>query len=248
MRTISYSCISHVGYCRKKNQDNYLCNGQYRTDVNSKTDSVEKSESAVPCIFGVFDGLGGEAMGEIASFLAAGEALNIDLNREPAAELEQYCFRANRIICEYADEKACGSMGTTAAIVYFSEDTACLCNIGDSRIMQYRDGTLNQISKDHVLDGIFPGRKPPLTQNIGIPEQEMVIEPYIINFDVAAGDRILLCSDGLTDMVNMEEIREIIQKNSCDSAVKELLKTALERGGKDNITIIICFIEQERGI
>ena len=117
-----------------------------------------------------------------------------------------------------------------------------LCNIGDSKIFRFSDGKLEQISKDHVALMEF-AVKPPLTQNLGIPSTEFVIDPYLAQGKYNDGDIYLICSDGLTDMVTNREIADELANNPFSEALNNLLNKALENGGRDNITIILCKIE-----
>ena len=136
-------------------------------------------------------------------------------------------------------------MGTTAAFLKFSSRKIYLCNVGDSKIFQLTDGTLQQISHDHVAASVF-GKKPPLLQNLGIPESELIISPYVAAGEYHSGDTYLLCSDGLTDMLTMPEIEKLLREKTGASAAEQLLEQALERGGKDNITLILIHIEKNK--
>ena len=99
---------------------------------------------------------------------------------------------------------------------------------------------------DHVAVCPF-GKKPPLSQNLGIPPAEMLIDPYFARGIYRDGDYYLICSDGLTDMVSPESIQKILYASqNSEAASLEMLRTALFNGGKDNITFILCRIEKVR--
>ena len=106
-----------------------------------------------------------------------------------------------------------------------------------------------QISVDHTDQFLFtePGmakRKPRLTQHLGIEPEEMLIEPYRTEMSIQPGDLFLLCSDGLTDMVPEKEIKDMIDVGSEVVDIAEMLiNQAMNHGGKDNITILICAIK-----
>ena len=86
--------------------------------------------------------------------------------------------------------------------------------------------------------------KPSLTQHLGIDEEEFLVEPSIVRMELQAGDRYLLCSDGLTDMVSDEQIKQLLEgADSASSAVRKLIDTALDNGGRDNITVIVLTVE-----
>ena len=136
-------------------------------------------------------------------------------------------------------------MGTTAAMLLFSKKDITLCNIGDSKVFSFSEGELEQISKDHVVISAF-GTKPPLSQSLGIPPNELLIEPYLAQGRYKNGDIYLICSDGLTDMVMLDEIRGILVNYSIQEASSALVSKALENGGRDNITIILLGVKQKK--
>lgn len=245
---IHYSCLSHIGKVRSLNQDNFICDGHY---MHSDGTAIAfplcgTKTSRETSVFGIFDGMGGEECGEIASYIAAKCAASFPVGKNALADLSQFCHKANRDICGYAEDNGISSMGTTAAMLAFTGKHIVLCNIGDSKIFRLSDGILEQISKDHVAISAF-GVKPPLSQNLGIPPSELVIDPYLAQGPYNDGDVYLICSDGLTDMVSIAEITEVLISKPIGEAVTLLLDKALANGGKDNTTIILCRIERQSG-
>lgn len=245
---IIYSCVSHVGSVRSINQDNIICNGLYMetNDEHTKFPLCGVKSSKDPSVFGVFDGMGGEERGEIASYIAAKNAAALGIGKDAVADLSKFCNKTNTDICDYASENEVSAMGTTAAMLVFTDRGITLCNIGDSRIFRFCDGVLEQISTDHITTAAF-GVKPPLSQNLGIPPTEMIIEPYFVQGLYNDGDIYLICSDGLTDMVTTDDIAATLASKSIGEACTELLKKALANGGRDNTTIILCKIERASG-
>ncbi len=243
---ISYSCISHIGKIRSINQDNFICEGRYLADGKEdiRFPLYGNVTSASPVLFGIFDGMGGEECGEIASFIAAKTAASQTLTKNGVSDMSLFCKNANAAICDYTEKNRLSSMGTTAAMLLFNKKDIILCNIGDSKIIRFSGAEAQQISKDHVAVSAF-GTKPPLSQNLGIPEDEMTIEPYISKGAYKPGDKYLICSDGLTDMVFPEDIRNIVNSYNINDACKELLKNALQNGGKDNVTIMLFEIQKK---
>ncbi len=243
---IHYSCISNIGKIRNINQDNFICNGQYLSDETSLHFPISgKAYPNTPLLFGIFDGMGGEECGEVASLIAAKHASAPLKSEDPILALSEFCSAANKLICDYASAHEVASMGTTAAMLLFSEKCISLCNIGDSRIFLFSDGELNQLSVDHVTQAPF-GRKPPLSQNLGIPPEEMIIDPYLSSGKYRPGDKFLICSDGITDMLTNDEISSAISDKSVTEATAMLVDTALERGGKDNITAITLEVKKKK--
>ena len=271
---VYYSCCSHIGKRRSMNQDNFCCNGKYMRetagavkilDITDGTGedgvgdnmavSTAKADKQFPisgCVekdgthlFAVFDGMGGEERGEKAAQIAAECAAKFTVRTEPIEDLKRFCREANEEICRYAMENDIPSMGTTAAILLFTEQEIYLCNIGDSKVFRISGGETEQISIDDYVAVSF-GKKPALSQNLGIPAAEMLIEPHLAKGQYHDGDIYLLCSDGLTDMIEPHEIGRILRETEFEKAAGKLLDAALENGGTDNITIILCRVERKK--
>lgn len=248
-------CVSHKGRVCSNNEDNFYFHGEWMTATEEGTEGILtlRKKTNKPVCLAVFDGMGGESNGEEASHIAAETSatrmrdIETDLEKDEVEEfLKGHCLQANQRICEVAQEKGLSRMGSTAAMLYVWEKDIWMCNIGDSRVYQFTNGKLKQWSVDHT-DAAYlqaqniQGRKPRLTQHLGILPDEMLIEPFVDHKQVEHNDIYLLCSDGLTDMVTEEEIEEILRENADLTAyVQQLLDMALDRGGRDNITIIIC--------
>lgn len=246
---LNYACFTDAGTCRANNQDSFFCLGTFPECDAAPMQQVlcGQTEPGSSRLFGVFDGMGGEYNGEIASFLAAKRAASFEVCSEnPADDLLMLCRNANSDICQYAAENGIPSMGTTAAMLLFEKDRIYLCNIGDSKIFRCSKDGLEQISEDHLGIAAF-GRKPPLSQNLGIPEDEMMIEPYTTSGFYNPGDKYLICSDGLTDLVSSAKIRSILRAHPPQAAASALIEEALSNGGKDNVTVIVIEICRSRG-
>lgn len=246
---LDYVCASDIGCVRNINQDNYICDGRH-----APPDGVEKKAffaGSIPVkrstVVGVFDGVGGEERGEMASYLAAQTAANIRFGGMAVRALGKYCAEANAKICHYATAHEITAMSTTAAMLLFGRRRVTLCNVGDSRIYRYSEGELRQISKDHAVASAH-GKKPLLYQSLGIPPEQMIIEPYFSQGKLIFGDRYLICSDGLSDMVPVCEMEAAVLEKSICVAAERLLQRALENGGKDNVTLIIIEINRSNAI
>ena len=242
---IRYSCTSHVGKLRDMNQDNFICDGLFMDEENRtlKFPVSGTYDKDHPVIFGVFDGMGGAECGEVASLIAAGKAAQVTIEDDPLRPLLDLIRTANQDICEYVNSNDLKLMGTTAAMVIFTNEEAMICNVGDSKIFRFRGQELKQISEDHV--GIpHNGKKPPLSQCLGMPDGRTVI-PHIEREDLEEGTTYLICSDGLTDMVTIGEITDLIQTTDFSRLCMLLQEKALEHGGRDNITIVLCRVEKK---
>lgn len=243
---IQYYGVSHIGLCRKVNQDNLICEKIILPCRNNGTGEM-LSGIANPgreTVFGVFDGMGGEEKGEVAAYIAAEHMRTFSQWKKDGSDLIDFCRQANGEICQYTKQHGLTSMGTTAVLLKFDTKGIRLCNIGDSKAYVMSGQEFRQISQDHVwMPEIYP--KPPLSQNLGIPEDELLIEPYTDSLDYKDKDIYLLCSDGLSDMVNVQNMKEILTSRAGPDAVKTLLEEALNHGGKDNITFLLLYVMKE---
>lgn len=244
--SIEYALCCNKGKLRRKNQDNFFCEGDFLPVENNGFEGIKsgKITSDGKNVLAVFDGMGGEQMGEYASYIAASALKELTEGRITPDEmtLEEYCLEINRRICTFAKENGIRSMGTTGCLISFSEDHISLCNIGDSKIYYCYDNKMIQRSYDHVIK--MGSGKAPLTQFLGIPEEEFRIQPHKDAERYRTGDVYLICSDGLTDMVEPESIRSVlISGRSIEECVQTLLMMALEGGGRDNITILLCRVK-----
>ncbi|MBQ9674250.1 MAG: serine/threonine-protein phosphatase [Ruminococcus sp.] len=244
-RKIGYAFLCKKGKVRSKNQDNYWCMGDFLPQINEglqRTITGEIKLKETKGAFCVFDGMGGEAAGEVASSISATTFNNIyksvlDLDFQSIADM---CYIMNRNVCRFAQRHNIQCMGTTAAMLLFEQKSVYACNLGDSQIFLLRGNKLQKISVDHVALGtIF--KKPPLTQHLGIPKDEFKIDPYIVSFKIKKGDRFLICSDGLTDMLEQDDIEAFLfETHNIEDCVNDMMELVYARGAVDNTTIVLC--------
>lgn len=243
--------ISHGGKIRTKNEDNAYLEGYYRKDDTQFLWDymVEKKDSILAA---VFDGMGGESQGEVASHIAARNMY--DLKEKYFSQWAEFFNQnTNKEIISYANGR---SMGTTYVTVSVEDNVYYFSNLGDSRGYLFRQGMLEQMTKDHNMvqnllqNGILTeeqARKHPdrhsLYQFLGMKEEdeEIIPEPFIAEaVQAEKKDLILLCSDGLTEMVEEKMIQSILKKEvELGEKAKRLLDEALKNGGHDNVTIIL---------
>ena len=237
---VSGACKTTPGRIRTSNEDNVYLDGIWLEDGIQKGHS-QTSEGKPFHTFAVSDGMGGESFGEVASLLAV-KTLSACDGPDLADRFREYIETANRAICEETSRRLVSRMGAAIAILNLTEDRASVCNLGDCRVYQYDDRGLRQLSSDHRSD--MPGwGKGMLTQHLGIPEEEFVLEPHIIrNILIDRKTLFLLCSDGLTDMVREQTLEEQLRENAeeAPSAIAgKLLMAAAGQGGRDNITVLV---------
>lgn len=254
---IEYAYTCHIGKIRNNNEDNFWCCGDSLEAQNQGMSHIRSGymkQSEYP-LLAVFDGMGGESCGEMAAFLAAeacGEHFKTakdGIRNDPEEFLNEICESMNQAICDYGRTNKINGMGTTAALLAFAEDAVYSCNLGDSRIYKSDREKFYQISQDHVLGRSLFG-KAPLTQYLGMEEENLQLEPSISRQEIKIGDRFLLCSDGITDMLSDGEIADILSRDiPVAKTVEILVDRALKKGGRDNITVVLCEImEQPRNM
>ena len=245
---IKYQALCRTGLIRKNNEDNLYLNGEYLPLLHGDSQNYQ---GLVPeGIFGVFDGMGGEERGEAASYLAAktlhqyaagcladeSRSAARDIDERSASvfpDLTEICLHMNQAVVGHSRQEKLRFCGSTAALVSVKGDRADCVNVGDSRIYLYRDGLIKQISIDHCSE--FLGRRT-LTQCLGIPEEEFILSPYKVSLSLKKGDKILLCSDGITDMVPDEELCRLLAGADALSQIQGLV---FLRGARDNYTGIL---------
>lgn len=229
--TISSVAISHRGNIRSLNEDNFL-----QDETNH--------------IWLVADGVGGKCSGEVASKLACD---SISKFVAEGNDFESAIKLAHREICTSPQKSiGCAGMGTTIVGAHFTKNRFKLCWVGDSRAYLYSENTLRQISKDHSLvqlfidDGVitkneakdFPAKNV-ITRCLG-GDTKKEVEVDSVSGTLAPNEKLLLCSDGLTNELDDDEIYQQIRNAECSQdAINNLLSEALNHQGRDNITIMI---------
>jgi serine/threonine protein phosphatase PrpC len=229
--------VTDIGNVRPTNQDQFLAEG---------------------ALIAVADGMGGHTGGEIASRLAI-DALKEAFAADPSADgLVDAVQAANRVVWEHADaHPELHGMGTTIAAAARIADAGrqrlAVVNVGDSRVYLLRAGSLSRLSTDHTLvaDLVRSGaiseseahthpERHVLTQVLGVHPD---IEPHVTDVDLARGDRLLLCSDGLSNELGDDDVAAILTTTAePDQAADRLVEVAKDRGGHDNITAVVIDI------
>jgi serine/threonine protein phosphatase PrpC len=228
-----YGVASHVGRVRLSNEDSFLVRDG---------------------LFVVCDGMGGARGGEIASETACRTLLTVDPRTAGPSALRDAVLRANTAIVRRSmGEDWLLGMGTTLTAALGHGDTLVFAHVGDSRGYLLHDGELRQVTDDHswVADMVRRGELTPaqaavhphrsvITRALGT---EGVVEPDIVEVPVVAGDRLVLCSDGLSGMVLDPEIQGLVgSATEPQQAADSLVEAALEAGGEDNVTVVVVFI------
>lgn len=215
---------------------------------NNNEDAVfpdTSGESRGPAVLIVADGMGGHVAGEVASRLAVNAAASSELD---AADRVAAGNRAIRE--EVAREPDLEGMGTTMTLVVLDESgLATVGHVGDSRAYLLRNGDLRQLTEDHTVaaEYVANGQISPeeaashpqrhmLTRTLGLTRFINVDE---VEVPLEEGDRLLLCSDGLTEMVDDAQVSEALGDSTADEVAWKLVEMANEAGGVDNITVVV---------
>jgi PPM family protein phosphatase len=234
----AYAVASDTGRRRRRNEDNYV---------------------VAPPLFAVADGMGGAQAGEVASKLAASALEAGDSTELSGLErIDALIQEANRRIFDRAsNDPSASGMGTTMTVALVEGMTVAIGHVGDSRAYLVRGDSMEQLTEDHSLVNellksgklseeeaqIHPQRSV-ITRAVGT-DPNVDIDAFTIEAEV--GDVFLICSDGLTDMVEDVDILDVVDRNRDDleKAVKGLVQTANKEGGEDNITAVAFRIATE---
>ncbi len=240
---------SDVGRVRSLNEDSFCIYG------------LDEQKKPGFCVLS--DGMGGHNAGEVASqktvqFIVEALRDKLELGRDAIPmEMKNAVKDANVKIFQMASSNQSQyGMGATLVLAVVLDTVVYLANVGDSRAYAYRNGELMQITKDHsVVEEMMANGSITLEEAKVHPQRNIItraigtdpcVEPDLFEYDYLPGDILLLCSDGLSGMVDDSKIIDILEENeNAREAVSALIKTANENGGQDNITAICIHFTQE---
>lgn len=255
MITVESAGLTDVGQKRKGNEDSLFLDDELNLYV-------------------VADGMGGHKAGEVASNIVvetlrdymgrfgegedAKEPMDVDDSVSPEANrLLAAIELANRTVFDIAKQKAeYRGMGSTVSAIMITGNTLIASNVGDSPIYLIRDGEIDPLYQAHtvmaeqvkidpeVAERLGKRYKHMLTRAMGLGE---VVVPDLCEIQCYQGDVLVICSDGLSDKLNPEEIMEVVEQNNAQKACKMLVDMANARGGDDNITVIVVRIKKVGG-
>jgi PPM family protein phosphatase len=221
------------------------------TDAGKRRRRNEDAYVLEPPLFAVADGMGGAQAGEIAARIAA-TVLRESPERSGEEAVVALIKEANRRVFEAAaSDEARTGMGTTITAALVEDDTVQIGHVGDSRAYRIRDGRLEQLTEDHslVAELVRSGKLSPeeadthpqrsvITRTVGT-DPDVDVDTFSV--EARPGDLFMLCSDGLTTMVDDETILRLVERNrsNLDKAARALVDAANKGGGEDNITIVL---------
>ncbi|MBI6001991.1 PP2C family protein-serine/threonine phosphatase [Clostridium perfringens] len=239
--------VTNTGKVRAHNEDSYLVNGDVKSEGSIFIDNAKEIFVAVA------DGMGGAEGGEIASNLVLRNLKDSLIILEERAINKDINIINDRILEATENNIGRVGMGSTLVAIKVIDDKSAIINVGDSRVYLYRDGFIRQLTKDHTLVqqlyelGVIErdemkthSKSHFLTQCIG-GRKKSIIEPQVIlNRKFIEGDILILCSDGLYNKINEDNLEDLIGKsNDIRDIGDKLINLANELGGDDNITAVL---------
>lgn len=267
---IDVAAVTDTGKVRERNEDHYFVarGGRHITTLltNIPSGDVPSQFGETGYLMIVADGMGGHAGGEVASRMAIATLINIilhvpdwilRLDEEHAQKVMERAAQRYRQVHEALQERArldprLRGMGTTMTAAYSLGDDLFITQVGDSRAYLFREGKLQLLTRDQTQaqmladSGLISQQEVArhrlrhvLTSALGGSQKDVRVE--IQRFKMLGGDRLLLCTDGLTDMVEDSGIAEVLASESrSDDACRLLVERALANGGKDNVTVVVA--------
>lgn len=238
MMHLVHGAATDVGLTRTQNEDSYVAGGG---------------------LYAVCDGMGGARAGEVASDSACRHLLSLVDGSGRDEDLVDAVQAANRdVLNQSRRDPALKGMGSTLTAALWEGRDLLIGHVGDSRAYLFRDDRLEQLTEDHSVVGEMErdGRLTPaeaerhpyrsiLTRAVGTEDR---VEADIRRIAAQPGDRLLLCTDGLTGMLDDEDISRILEEGVSPAATAEsLVAAALEGGGEDNITVVVLDVVEEEG-
>ena len=228
-----------------------------QSDLGLVRDGNEDSALISANLIAVADGMGGHAGGEVASAIAINTLQQLlPVINDPAIDLDSRAdlflnisYEVDAEILRVSKEKPeLSGMGTTLTALSLSDNQVDLLHIGDSRCYRFRDNKLEKLSYDHTVmqELLDQGRLTP-EEVFDHPQRSLLtqalmgdsgIDPVLMSYEVKAGDKFLLCSDGLTNVLSELEIIKTIKATAEDKLLEELIKETKAKGAPDNITIV----------
>jgi len=231
-----------------------------RTDVGLRRDNNEDAMFAGHRLMAVADGMGGQVFGEVASRVAILTVSRLD--DQPGSDLLNGLRDAigdanEQLRSMIAGDDAFDGMGTTFTALLASGGRLALAHVGDSRAYLLRDGQISQITRDHSLvQNLVDSGQITAEDAANHPSRAVItraldghgdVEPDLGMLEARAGDRYLICSDGLSDYVSLDTIAEALPEPDRERACERLVELALRAGGPDNVTVIVADVVDEPG-
>ena len=232
-----------------------------RSDVGLVRDNNEDSGFIGKHFLLVADGMGGHAAGELASSTTVAIVAQVDNNKEKLEDLESKLIEIPKIITKELKnainkDSSRSGMGTTLTAAVIQESQLKISQVGDSRAYLVRNKQISRITKDQTyIQSLIDNNEITESEAKNHPQRSLLLQaidgitesiPVITSTEILENDKVILCSDGLTNVVTDDEILEIVNQFDYVGAVSALIEKALENGGPDNITVIVADLQKEK--
>jgi len=232
-----------------------------RSDVGLVRNNNEDSGFIGKHFLLVADGMGGHAAGELASSTTVAIVAQIDNSKDKLENLESKLIEIPKVITKELKnainkDSSRAGMGTTLTAAVVQENQLKVSHVGDSRAYLVRNKQISRITKDQTyIQSLIDNNEITESEAKNHPQRSLLLQaidgitesiPVITSIEILENDKIILCSDGLTNVVKDEEILEIVNQFDYVGAVSALIEKALENGGPDNITVIVADLQKEK--
>ncbi|MGW3656334.1 PP2C family protein-serine/threonine phosphatase [Streptomyces sp. NPDC005151] len=244
MPYIAVTALSHTGLIRDHNEDSLVVGPWTLCGTVTENPQTLLFPLGTPLVVAVADGIGGQPAGEVASALVVRQLASFGPSLDSEEAVRDALGVCNDAVYAAADgNPELVTMGTTVAGAVVLAESLLAFNVGDSRVLDATGDGLRQVSVDDSPP-LAPGRRTTslVTQALGGARRFSAITPHVTTAPLSAGDRYLVCTDGLTDPVTEDELDSLLRVHNDGRAAFELWKAAIEAGGPDNITLAMVRI------
>ena len=232
-----------------------------RSDVGLVRENNEDSGFIGKNFLLVADGMGGHAAGELASSTAVSVVAQLESSLDKISDIDKKLFNIPSIISKelkntISKDSTRSGMGTTLTTVVLHDNSLRVVHVGDSRAYLIRDKKIKAITKDQsYIQSLIDNNEITLEEAKTHPQRSLLLQAidglteataFIDSVEVIAGDKLVLCSDGLTNVVSDQEILQVVNQFEYVGAVSALIEKSLENGGPDNITVIVAEVVSEK--
>jgi PPM family protein phosphatase len=254
---LSVVAFTHQGKKRNHNEDTIAVGQWVRNRPMWRPERSLHPVNDLPFVCLIADGMGGHAAGEIASRHAAYGITDRARDLGSEAGIAEYLRKINQNLFDLMiEDPSKQGMGTTIAGLSITQDKVFVFNVGDSRIYREQNGYLRQISIDDSNDVPTYGddeaqrqkKTGVLTQALGGASNYIEIEPHIAIEELRDGQKYLICSDGLSDMVDIDTMEACLSDNDMEKSTHNFFEKAIDGGGEDNISILMIHIQKPTSI
>jgi PPM family protein phosphatase len=244
---VAVTALSHDGLIREHNEDSVVVGPWTLCATVTENPQTLLFPVGTPLVVAVADGLGGHPGGEVASAIVVRELALAGPGLSDAAAVTTAVRDCNRAVHDAAAGRPeLSAMGTTVAGLVLTSDEVIVFNVGDSRVYTHGADGLRQVSVDDSPP-LAPGQRSTVivTQTLGGQPDLAPVDPHVRGLPLDQGVRFLICTDGLSDVVDGETLESLLREHGDGRAAYELWKAAIAGGGPDNITLALVRLDRQ---